>query len=517
MASFYIPLTGLTSDSTALNTIANDLANMNTTAFKSQKVNFSDLFYQQVGSTGSGDPIQRGSGAKVASIATDFSTGSPNSTGVDTDVALQGNGFFVVGEGANQFLTRAGNFSIDSHGNLITRAGLSVMGYPAANGVINTNAPLAPIDIPENQTQAPKATSSFGMTATLNSQAAVGASTSGSVKVYDSLGHPYQATVTYTKTGNNAWSYSISMPDTLTANSSVVSGVSTINYNFGSSGGTLATVNPGTNLTITGPTASGTGTITAPAISTTPPESIATYAAALQAAVNAAGITGVTVTATGGQLSISGTGISTTGSVIQDPVASSNAVGALAFDASGNLVSPATDVAGISFAGLSDGAASMNMTWDLYGASGKGTISQTDQSSSSTSTTAVSSTTQNGYSSGEYSGFSIGSDGTVTASFDNGQKVNVGQLALASVVNMQGLKAMGNGAYSTTLASGEATIGVSGSAGLGTMEGGALEGSNVNISAEFSNLIIAQRAFEANSKAITTFDTVTQETINMIH
>jgi flagellar hook protein FlgE len=308
------------------------------------------------------------------------------------------------------------------------------------------------------------------------------------------------------------------MPDTLTANSSMTAaGVTTLNYNFGSNGGALATLNPGTNLTITGPTASGTGTISAPAISMAPPESIATYAGALQAAVNAAGITGVTVTATGGQLSISGTGISTTGSVIQDPVASANASGALSFDASGNLVSPAADVAGISFAGLSDGAAAMNMTWDLYGGSGKGTISQVDQTSSSTSTTAVSSTLQNGYSSGEYSGFSIGSDGTVTAIFDNGQKLNVGQLALGNVVNLQGLKAMGNGEYATTLASGTATVGVSGSAGFGTMVGGALEGSNVNISGEFSNLIIAQRAFEANSKAVTTFDTVTQETINMIH
>jgi len=76
---------------------------------------------------------------------------------------------------------------------------------------------------------------------------------------------------------------------------------------------------------------------------------------------------------------------------------------------------------------------------------------------------------------------------------------------------------MGNSQYATTKASGTATMGVSGSAGLGSMVGGALEGSNVNISAEFSNLIIAQRAFEANSKAVTTFDTVTQETINMIH
>jgi flagellar hook protein FlgE len=76
---------------------------------------------------------------------------------------------------------------------------------------------------------------------------------------------------------------------------------------------------------------------------------------------------------------------------------------------------------------------------------------------------------------------------------------------------------LGNGDYATTLASGTASVGTSGSSGLGTLQGGALEGSNVNISQEFSNLIIAQRAFEANSKTVTTFDTVTQETINMIH
>jgi flagellar hook protein FlgE len=510
MASFYIPLTGLTSDSTALNTIANDLANMNTTAFKSQSVNFSDLFYQQIGSTGSGDPIQRGSGAKVASIATDFSTGSPNSTGVDTDVALQGNGFFVVGAGGSEYLTRAGNFSTDSSGNLITANGLSVMGYPAVNGVVNTNAPLTAVNIPESQVQPPQATTTFGMNATLDSASAIGATTSGQVKVYDSLGSAYEARVTYTKTGNNAWSYSISMPDALSANSSVAAGVTTINYNFGSSGGTLATVDPGTNLTITGPTAAATGTITAPVV--VAGESVGAYATALQNAVNAAGIVGVTVTATaGGQLSITGANVSTSGAVIQDPVASANTTGAMAFDANGNLVSPATNVAGITFAGLSDGAATMGMTWNLYDASGKADISQVNQTSS------VASTTQNGFASGEYSGFSIGSDGTVTATFSNGQKLNVGQLALANVVNLQGLKAMGNGQYATTMASGTATIGASGTAGLGTMVGGALEASNVNISAEFSNLIIAQRAFEANSKAITTFDTVTQETINMIH
>ena len=512
MASFYIPLTGLTSDSTALNTIANDLANMNTTAFKSQTVNFSDLFYQQIGSTGSGDPIQRGSGTQVANIETDFTTGSPNSTGVDTDVALQGDGFFVVSDGANQYLTRAGNFSTDQSGNLITSSGLSVMGYPAANGVVNTNAPLTPVRIPKTGVEPPQATSSFGMSAILNSSA-VANDPSGiltaKVPVYDSLGKEYQAQVTYTKTAQNTWTYSINLPDTLAPNANTANGTTTISYNFGALGATAATVDSGTNLTITGPTAGATATTVAPVV--TAGESIGAYAADLQTAVQNAGIQGVTVTVNGSQLTVSGANISTAGSVIQD-AAAANAGGTLTFDANGNLVSPATNLAGISFGGLSDGAAALNMTWNLFGADGQGTISQVAENNSS-----VSSTTQNGYASGEFSGFSIGSDGTVTTVFSNGQKLNVAQIALGNVVNLQGLKDAGNGQYQTTLASGTTTIGVSGTAGLGTMEGGALEASNVNISAEFSNLIIAQRAFEANSKAVTTFDTVTQETINMIH
>ncbi len=494
MASFFIPLTGLNADTTALNTIANNLSNMNTTAFKSQSVNFSDLFYQQVGTAGSGDPIQRGSGTQVSSIETNFSNGSPNTTGVDTDVAVQGNGFFVVNSGGTSLLTRAGNFSLDSQGNLITANGLSVMGFPATHGVVNTNAPLAPVHIPVSEVEPPSPTTSFGMTATLDSSAAVGSSISGKVQVYDSLGSSYQANVTYTKTGTNAWSYSISMPDTLQPNSSTAAGVTTINYNFGSSGGIQATVDPGTNLTITGPNAGNISTtISAPLVSAG--ESISQYAADLQNALTGAGVA-ATVTATGGQLSIAGSGISTTGSVIQDPIASANATGALTFDTSGNLVSPSANVSGISFSGLSDGAANMNLTWELFGANGATNLSQVDQ------TSAVSSTKQNGYASGNYSGFTIGSDGTVTATFNNGQKLNVGQLALANVVNLQGLEHVGDGDYATTLASGTATIGVSGTSGLGTMQGGALESSNVNISGEFSALIIAQRAFEANTKVL---------------
>src|ERR1700691_20485 len=165
MASFFIPLTGLESDSTALNTIANDLSNMNTTAFKGQSTNFSDLFYQQIGSTGSGDPIELGAGVKVASNETSYSQGTINATGNSTDVAINGNGFFVVEptSGAQEF-TRAGDFSLTSTGALVTSSGANVLGYPAVNGVVNTNAPLAPVNIPVGQVEQPKATDSMNMT-----------------------------------------------------------------------------------------------------------------------------------------------------------------------------------------------------------------------------------------------------------------------------------------------------------------------------------------------------------------
>src|SRR5436305_15102431 len=109
---------------------------MNTTGYKSKSVNFSDLFYQQIGEAGSGDPIQRGSGTQVCSIETDYSNGSPNSTGVDTNVALLGSGSFVVGNSGNNLLTRGGDFSLDLNGNLITGNGLKVMGFPPVNGKV---------------------------------------------------------------------------------------------------------------------------------------------------------------------------------------------------------------------------------------------------------------------------------------------------------------------------------------------------------------------------------------------
>ena len=190
---------------------------------------------------------------------------------------------------------------------------------------------------------------------------------------------------------------------------------------------------------------------------------------------------------------------------------SANAVGTLTFDSSGNLVTPAANVSNIQFTGLSDGAATMNFNWNLYDANGKPVIDQVASGSG------VGTQNQDGYASGQYQSFSVDSNGVVSATYSNNQTQVIGQLAVASITNEQGLTRLGDNNYQTTLASGQATIGTAGSNGRGTIQDQAVEGSNVDISTQFSDLIVAQRAFEANSKAITTFDTVTQETINMIH
>ncbi len=229
MPSFYIPLSGLNADSTALNTIANNLSNMNTTGFKAQTTNFSDLFYQEVGTTGSGDEIQVGTGVQVSSNSTDFTGGSVSSTGVSTDAAINGSGFFVLDGGdGSQLYTRDGNFQTSSAGTLESTQGQAVMGYMALNGVINTGGGLSDLTIPTGQVMQPSATTSFSMTQSLDSTSAVGTQVPGQVQVFDSLGKSYEATVTYTNLGSNKWSYAVTLPDTLTASAAAASAPATL-------------------------------------------------------------------------------------------------------------------------------------------------------------------------------------------------------------------------------------------------------------------------------------------------
>jgi len=413
MPNFSIPLSGLTAESTALSTIANNLANQNTTGYKDKVVLFSDLFYQNLGTAGSGDPIQVGAGTEVGSMPSLFTQGSVSATGVPTDVAIQGSGFFAVQDSSGVVsYTRAGDFSVDANNYLITSEGQQVLGYPATNGVVNTGAGIAPLQLGAGTISPPTATTNVELTTNLNAAANVGDTFSTPITVYDSLGASHVLTFNYANTGPGAWNYSITIP-------------------------------------------------------------------------------AADVGATG------------------NPVVVKS--GTLAFDANGNLTTPDADVANIPIGAgttgaLSDGASTLTFTWQLYN-NGTGLLTQVAAPSS------TSSTDQNGAGSGSLVNFSIGSDGTITGSFSNGKTQALGQLALATFANNDGLQLEGNTDFTPTLASGQAVVGAPGTGGRGTLSGGALELSTVDIATEFANLIVAQRGFEADAKAVTTFDQITQDTI----
>src|SRR5271168_658172 len=227
MPSLYVPLTGLESSSEALSVTSNNLANLNTIGFKSQRALFGDLFYQQVGTAGDGDQTQIGLGATVESVDSQFTEGSIQASGVPTDVAIQGDGFFVTQQGGETLYTRAGDFTTNSAGQLLTQDGAQVLGYQATNGVVDPAAALSPLAITIGQSNAPLPTANVGLALNLDSNTAVGGTFSTSVAAYDSLGNSHVLTYTFTNTAPNNWNYTITIPaaDTTGGVTAVTNGV----------------------------------------------------------------------------------------------------------------------------------------------------------------------------------------------------------------------------------------------------------------------------------------------------
>lgn len=159
MSSFSTSLSGLDAEEQALSVISNDLSNLNTTAFKTETPVFSDLFYQMLGTDGAGDPVEIGVGSTMSSVSAPITQGNISSTGVPTDVAIQGNGLFIVDQNGTQVYTRAGDFTLNTKGNLTDANGNDVLGYTAVNGTISTGQSLSPIVISLGESFSPSATS----------------------------------------------------------------------------------------------------------------------------------------------------------------------------------------------------------------------------------------------------------------------------------------------------------------------------------------------------------------------
>jgi flagellar hook protein FlgE len=425
MGSFSTPLSGLTAAQGQLQSVSNNLANINTDGYKDQTLTFADVFSQTGATNGSGDPLQTGSGVTVSSTDSDFTEGSLNVTGTSSNMALSGNGFFVTKStsGVPDY-TRAGDFSTNKAGQLTTPSGELLLGYPAVNGVVNTATALQPLQVGTGVTSPAVASTTINISANLNASSVVGDTASSTLPVFDSLGSSHTLSVTYTMTAPNTWSYAVTIP---TAD-----------------------------------------LVPAPAAPIPP-----------------------TTTVAAGTLNFNSSGVLTSTS------AGTPAAG----------IPLTIPTVGTTFA---DGAAAMTgLTWSLVTA-GTPTITQTATAS------ATSATSTNGFASGTLSTYAVQPDGTIDGTFSSGQTLALGQVAVASFANNQGLVAVGNNNYQASAASGAAVVGLAGTGGRGTVIGGSVEQSNVNIATEFAKLIVAQQAYSANAKSITTFNQVSQATIAML-
>jgi flagellar hook protein FlgE len=204
--------------------------------------------------------------------------------------------------------------------------------------------------------------------------------------------------------------------------------------------------------------------------------------------------------------------VSIPGADLTDPTASTLTTGSFTFDASGNLTDPpAGSPITFTVPDLADGAASgATITWNPYNSDGSGRITQFGQPSAS------SASSQDGTAAAELVNVGLANGGSIVAQYSDGTQVTVGQVALASIRNPNTLVATGGNNFQLSELTATPSIGTPGTGGRGTIQGGSVEASTVDIASEFTNLIVYQRAYEANGKVVTTANQLSQDTINLI-
>lgn len=419
VGSFSAGLSGLSAHAIYLSVIGNNLANINTVGYKSSTLSFSDLVAQTIEGPAV-NSMQVGLGVNVGSISPVHSQGAIERTRESTNAAIQGGGFFVVGEpnGQGVAYTRAGNFSVDSDGNLVTPEGWFVQGYtttdPTTGAIVTTGQP-ANIQVPPGVLREPETTTQISTVTNLQADVAIDPANpefTTSVQIYDALGTPHVLSMAFNRTGPGAWTYTVTVP-----------------------------------------------------------------------AVDVTGVAGAPVQLTTGAMTFSGLGV---------------------------LTAPAADVVIPAPASWASGATPNAVTWDLFRAPNNVPSITSFASPSSTS-----SVTQNGSAPGQIEGISINPEGQIIATFGAGQSVAVAQLAIANFNNPKGLVKLGANLFGESQAAGLPSVGTAGTGGRGTLIGSALEQSNVDIAQEFTNMILAQRGYQANARTITVSDEILVETLQL--
>lgn len=539
MRSLYSGVSGLKTHQTKMDVIGNNIANVNTTAFKSQSITFSELMYQTTQTASGANPTtgkagtnarQIGLGVKTGAISASVETsGATQSTGNPFDIKITGSSFFIVSDGMNNFFTRDGSFYVDGQGNLaMTSNGYNVMGWGVQDGIIAKDTVTAlRIMNAENMTYPPEATTEAYVSGIIDKNDPSVSSEAGkivSVNFFDSLGYAYTAKLSMKATGTEGM-YTVELADVLDSNGD---SIDTTNIKLGSvrTVADAKTLSLANGYTITGTTLNyldeeGTAkTINLAAAMTDDEKKIV---------ANAYGYTTYEEFA---KLYIDdGSGnVTTLGSLVNaNNLASAiNADSAIVVDGkqiTGGVVQYNTTTGEIqSVNGLTNNLELVLSFGDQPGSAFKDINIDFSPSSNynnnGTSTIGAKSGDTDGLGAGrklgEMSGISIQNDGMIYASYDNGQTKLLGQIAVADFANASGLQKEGDNLYSATMNSGEFDgIGIDISANGGYMTTGVLEMSNVDLSSEFTEMITTQRGFQANSRIITVSDTLLEELVNL--
>lgn len=459
MRALWAGVSGLENHQTRMDVIGNNISNVNTVGYKRGRVIFQDLLSQTLqGSSaptaqvGGVDPQQVGLGMNIASIQNVFTQGSLETTGKSGDLAIEGNGFFVLKSGDKSYYTRAGAFGLDANGILVNPAnGMRVQGWEAQHingqGYINPSAQTTDLSIPVGGKDPARPTSEVYLECNLDKRTPLvpaGASALQTQQgtwqidktIYDSFGNPHTLRINFTRVAGapNTWQAQIEVDPNAATNTNTTA-------NIGAPGSTSNTIRVHFNNL--------------------------------------------------------GTLISAT-------------------DSQGNTVNTGQLLVGVGFnvpnTTPGPGGAPVRQNFNLNLGTVDSVVHTITQFAAQSSTKAFK---QNGYPMGYMQGFHIDNTGKITGVYTNGQKRLLGQVALATFVNPEGLEKQGQSTYVSTNNSGDANISQSGVAGKGKIVSGALEMSNVDLAQTFANMIVTQRGFEANSKTIQTANQMLQTILTL--
>lgn len=557
MRSLDAGVSGLKNFQTGMDTIGDNISNVSTTGYKASRASFQSMLSQTLqgasgstGSQGGTNPIQIGMGMALASVDTNFTSGTLQSTGISTDLAVSGEGFFVVQNGAQQYYTRNGNFYFDNAGNYVsTGTSYKVMGWMADDsGKVATGGAAVPLVKP-NASMAAKQTTTATITGNINSNTPAGWNAVTSQTVYDSLGSTHNLTNTYYRVNQdsanptNTWYCATSVTGatgltnqfsklTFNTDGSIKSNVTITPVAAGSLVNTQTATFSDLKLTTTGTQNMGFAQIDAAG-------EMHSYQMSFKYNDTTKDWT-ATVTEPGGKDS---TKVLYTDTITWDGTSSYVSANA----ASSTSLFTYTDSAGttntlnLALAGGTQAAPDANgisgfitaddnidtsitsttqkdLTCNIKGAQGmtiNTKLSGVTQSAVSTSNNSSLALTADGYESGKLSNVSFDSSGAMIGTFSNGKSRTLGQVALASFSNSGGLTKVGSTLFAKSDNSGEAQLGVANSGNKGKVIAAQLEGSNVDLTQQFSDMIVTQRAFQSNSKIITTSDTMLEELVNL--